>query len=53
MQDLIFLGLTGSLVILTLMMVCFFAYKVKAQSFEFSAVILKLFSVSIKVRRRL
>ena len=40
---------SGILIILALGVICFAAYKIKAESFEFSTAILKLISFSIKI----
>jgi O-antigen/teichoic acid export membrane protein len=39
----------GMLVLTALAVLCFAAYKIKAESFEFSTAILKLVSFSIKI----
>ena len=43
-------ALFGALILAGLAIACFAAYKIKAESFELSATILKLLSLSIKIR---
>ena len=42
-------AVVGVMVIAALGVICLAAYKIKAESFEFSAAVLKLFSFSIKI----